>query len=182
MTIEELAQQGSYTPYGTMAEGITAKLQSIRNNSIKDCFTSNQGHSHRLEKVTTVRGVKFINDSKASTVNAAWYALESMNRPTVWIMGGQDNNNDYSDLIELATQKVKAIVCIGLDNTNIIDTFTGVVPEIIETSTMNDAVLSAFYLSEVDDAVLLSPACPSFDIFEDYNDRGEKFIRAAQDL
>ncbi len=182
MTIEELAQQGTYTPYGTMAEGITAKLQNIRNNSIKDCFTSNQGHSHRLEKVTTVRGVKFINDSKASSVNAAWYALESMNRPTVWIMGGQDNNNDYSDLMELATEKVKAIVCIGLDNTHILETFTGVVPEIIETSTMNDAVLSAFYLSEVGDAVLLSPACPSFDIFEDYNDRGEKFIRAAQDL
>ena len=182
MDIEKLAQQGRYTTYGTMAGGIAAKLQGIRNESIKDCFCNHQGCSHRLEKVTTVRGVKFINDSKATKVNAAWYALESMNRPTVLIMGGQDNGNDYTDLLELAAEKVKAIVCIGLDNQNIIDNFTGVVPEIIETQTMNDAVLSAFYLAEVDDVVLLSPACPSFDLFEDYKERGDKFIRAVQDL
>ena len=182
MDIEKLAQQGRYTTYGTMAGGIAAKLQGIRNESIKDCFCNHQGSSHRLEKVTTVRGVKFINDSKATKVNAAWYALESMNRPTVWIMGGQDNGNDYTDLLELAAEKVKAIVCIGLDNQNIIDNFTGVVPEIFETQTMNDAVLSAFYLAEVDDVVLLSPSCPSFDLFEDYKERGDKFIRAVQDL
>jgi len=182
MDIEKLAQQGRYSTYATMAGGIASRLQDIRSNTIKDCFCSTQGHSHRLEKVTTVRGVRFINDSKASKVNAAWYALESMNRPTVLIMGGQDNGNDYTDLLELAAEKVKAIVCIGLDNQNIIDSFTGIVPEIFETQTMNDAVLSAFYLSEIDDVVLLSPACPSFDLFEDYKDRGEKFIRAVQDL
>ena len=182
MDIEKLAQQGRYTTYGTMAGGIAAKLQGIRNSSIKDCFCNQEGSSHRLEKVTTVRGVKFINDSKATKVNAAWYALESMNRPTVLIMGGQDNGNDYADLLELAAEKVKAIVCIGLDNKNIIKSFTGVVPEIFETQTMNDAVLSAFYLAEVDDVVLLSPACPSFDLFENYEERGDKFIRAVQDL
>ncbi len=182
MDIEKLAQQGRYTTYGTMAGGIAAKLQGIRNETIKGCFCNNEGHSHRLEKVTNVRGVKFINDSKATKVNAAWYALETMNRPTVWIMGGQDKGNDYSDLIPLAQDKVKAIVCLGLDNQNIIDSFSGIVPEILETQTMNDAVLSAFYLSEIDDVVLLSPACPSFDLFEDYKERGDKFIRAVQDL
>ncbi len=182
MNIEKLAQQGRYTTYGTMAGGIANKLQNIRNESIKDCFSNYQGKSHRLEKVTKVRGVKFMNDSKATNVNASWYALESMNRPTIWILGGDNNSIDYSSLTDLAKEKVKAIVCLGVDNSNIINSFTGIVPEIIETQVMNDAVLSSFYLAEIDDVVLLSPATSNEELFEDYKERGEKFIRAVQDL
>lgn len=182
MDIEKLALQGRHNAYNTMAGGIAAKLQQIRKESIKNCLSNYQGIQHRLEKVTTVRGISFINDSKATNVNSAWYALESMTKPTIWIMGGQDKGNDYSDLLPLAKEKVKAIVCLGVDNKKIVDTFSSIVPEIIETDNIDDAVLSAFYMAENDDVVLLSPACASFDLFDSYEDRGERFKRAVQDL
>ncbi len=182
MDIEKLALQGRHNAYNTMAGGIAAKLQGIRKESLKKCLSDFQGVSHRLEKVNTVRGVSFINDSKATNVNSAWYALESMTKPVVWIVGGQDKGNDYSDLIPLAEEKVKAIVCLGIDNSKIIEAFSPVVSNIIETDTAHDAVLSSFYLAEPGDVVLLSPACASFDLFESYEDRGNRFTRAVQDL
>ena len=182
MNIEKLALQGRHNAYNTMAGGIAAKLQEIRKESIKNCLSDFQGIPHRLENVTSVRGVSFINDSKATNVNSAWYALESMTKPVIWIMGGQDKGNDYSSLIELAKDKVKAIVCLGMDNQKIIEAFQDVIPNIIETYTANDAVLSSFYLAEPGDVVLLSPACASFDLFDSFEDRGDRFKRAVQDL
>lgn len=182
MDIEKLALQGRHNAYNTMAGGIAAKLQNIRKESLKNCLSDFQGVSHRLQKVTAVRGVTFINDSKATNVNSAWYALESMTKPVIWIVGGQDKGNDYSDLIPLAAEKVKAIVCLGIDNTKIIETFSSVVSNIVETDTAHDAVLSAFYLAEPGDVVLLSPACASFDLFDSYEDRGNRFVRAVHDL
>jgi UDP-N-acetylmuramoylalanine--D-glutamate ligase len=182
MDIEKLALQGRHNAYNTMAGGIAAKLQGIRKESLKNCLSDFQGMGHRLEKVNTVRGVSFINDSKATNVNSAWYALESMTKPVIWIVGGQDKGNDYTDLIPLAAEKVKAIVCLGIDNTKIIEAFSPVVSNIVETDTAHDAVLSSFYLAEPGDVVLLSPACASFDLFESYEDRGNRFIRAVQDL
>lgn len=182
MDIEKLALQGRHNAYNTMAGGIAAKLIEIRKDSIKKSLSNFQGIHHRLEKVATVRGVSFINDSKATNVNSAWYALESMTRPVIWIMGGQDKGNDYSSLVPLADEKVKAIVCLGIDNQKIIDTFSSVVPNIIETQTAEDATLSSFYLAQPGDIVLLSPACSSFDLFDSYEDRGDQFKRAVQDL
>ncbi len=182
MDIEKLALQGRHNAYNTMAGGIAAKLIEIRKDSIKKSLSNFQGIQHRLEKVATVRGVSFINDSKATNVNSAWYALESMTRPVIWIMGGQDKGNDYSSLVPLADEKVKAIVCLGIDNQKIIDTFSSVVPNIIETQTAEDATLSSFYLAQPGDIVLLSPACSSFDLFDSYEDRGDRFKRAVQDL
>jgi UDP-N-acetylmuramoylalanine--D-glutamate ligase len=182
MDIEKLALQGRHNANNTMASGIATKLQEIRKETIKNSFSDFQGIPHRLEKVTTVRGITFINDSKATNVNSTWYALESMTKPVVLIMGGQDKGNDYSSLISLAKEKVKAIVCLGLNNETIIQSFSAAVSNIIETSAMNDAVLSSFYLAEPGDVVLLSPACASFDLFENFEDRGDRFKRAVQDL
>jgi len=170
MDIEKLALQGRANAYNT------------RKESIKNCLSDFQGIPHRLEKVATVRGINFINDSKATNVNSAWYALESMTKPVIWIMGGQDKGNDYSSLIPLVQDKVKAIICLGVDNSKIIDTFSPYISNIIETMTADDAVLSSFYLGEPGDVVLLSPACASFDLFESYEDRGDRFKRAVQDL
>lgn len=182
MTIEQLALQGKHNVYNSMAGGIAARLQDIRKETIKNCLSDFQTLEHRLERVAEVRGVEFINDSKATNVNSAWFALESMNKPVIWIAGGVDKGNDYTSLMPLVHQKVKAIVCLGKDNSKIIDAFGGIVDTIIETSEASEAVLSAFYLGQAGDTVLLSPACASFDLFENYEDRGEKFKRAVHDL
>jgi len=182
MDIEKLALQGRANAYNTMAGGVAARLMEIRKESIKSCLSDFQGIPHRLEKVATVRGVRFINDSKATNVNSTWYALESMHRPVILIMGGQDKGNDYSSLIPMVQEKVKAIVCLGIDNQKIIETFSPYVENILETLTADDATLSSFYMAEPNDVVLLSPACASFDLFESYEDRGDRFKRAVQDL
>ena len=182
MTIEELALQGRHNVYNTMAGGIAARLQEIRKESIKNCLSDFQSLEHRLEHVAEVRGVQFINDSKATNVNSAWFALESMNKPVIWIAGGVDKGNDYSSLMPLVHEKVKAIVCIGKDNSKIHQAFGSIVDTIIDTEEMSEAVLSAFYLGQPGDAVLLSPACASFDLFENYEERGQKFKRAVHDL
>ena len=182
MTIEQLALQGKHNVYNSMAGGIAARLQDIRKESIKNCLSDFQTLEHRLERVAEVRGVDFINDSKATNVNSAWFALESMNKPVIWIAGGVDKGNDYTSLKELVHEKVKAIVCLGKDNSKIIEAFGGMVDTIIETTEASEAVLSAFYLGLPGDTVLLSPACASFDLFENYEDRGEKFKRAVHDL
>jgi len=182
MTIEKLALQGKHNLYNSMAGGIAARLQDIRKESIKNCLSDFQSLEHRLEKLNEVRGVEFINDSKATNVNSTWFALESMNRPVIWIAGGVDKGNDYTALMELVHDKVKAIVCLGKDNTKIHEAFGSIVDTILDAESASEAVLSAFYLGLPGDTVLLSPACASFDLFENFEDRGDKFKRAVHDL
>ena len=175
MTIHELALQGKHNCYNSMAGGIAAKLLGITDEIVRDCLADFEKIEHRLEPVLKVYGVDYINDSKATNVNAVWYALDSMSKSVVWICGGVDKGNDYETLLPLVNDKVKAIVCLGTDNSKLIKTFGGVVELIQETSSMKDAVKAAYRLAEKGDAVLLSPACASFDLFANYEDRGRQF-------
>jgi UDP-N-acetylmuramoylalanine--D-glutamate ligase len=135
-----------------------------------------------MEFVAMVRGVEFVNDSKATNVNSTWYALESMNKPTILVLGGTDKGNDYALIAELMKEKVKAIVCMGIDNKKIIDAFKGIVPVIVETDSAKKAVDASFAIAEKGDVVLLSPACASFDLFKNYEDRGTQFKEAVKEL
>ena len=182
MNTNELALHGTHNFYNSMAAGIIGRLLDIRNEIIRDSLSNFENVPHRLENVLTIHGIKFMNDSKATNVNAAWYALESMNNPVVWILGGTDKGNDYSLLKEMALKKVRAIVCLGLDNTKIKDAFGNCVDLMVETASMKDAVKSAYHLAKKDDIVLLSPACASFDLFENYEDRGDQFKDAVKSL
>ncbi len=182
MTLEELALKGSHNTYNSMAAGIAGQLLRIRKGVIRESLADFQGIEHRLEPVIKVRGIDFINDSKATNVNSAWYALESLNKRVVWIAGGIDKGNDYSVLSELVREKVSAIVCLGKDNSQLIKAFADMVPDIVETSSMEEAVRSAFYLAKNGDAVLLSPACASFDLFDNYEDRGDQFKNCVRNL
>ena len=182
MTLEELALQGKHNLYNSMAAGIGSKLIDIRKDTIKKCLSDFQNVEHRLEHVATIHGIEFINDSKATNVNSSWYALESMDNPVIWIAGGIDKGNDYSFLKNLVKEKVKAIVCLGTDNSKIQNYFADDVEIIVETSSASEAVHVAFNLGENGDSVLLSPACASFDLFNDYEDRGEKFKNAVNNL
>jgi UDP-N-acetylmuramoylalanine--D-glutamate ligase len=165
-----------------MAAAIAGKILNIRKEIIRESLTDFQGVEHRLETVIAVHGINFINDSKATNVNSSWYALECITTKIVWIAGGIDKGNDYSELHKLAKGKIKAIVCLGTDNSKIINAFKGLVPTIIETKSMNEAVKSAYYLASTGDTILLSPACASFDLFENYEDRGRKFKEAVRNL
>jgi UDP-N-acetylmuramoylalanine--D-glutamate ligase len=165
-----------------MAATSVAKLMKIRNATIRESLSNFQGVEHRLEKVLKIQNVQYINDSKATNVNATFFALDSMNSPTVWIVGGVDKGNDYSELMPLVREKVKAIVCLGMDNTKIIEAFGNVVDMVLEVDNMFDAVNMSAHLAEKGDMVLLSPACASFDLFENYEDRGNQFKRAVQGL
>jgi UDP-N-acetylmuramoylalanine--D-glutamate ligase len=182
MTLENLALQGKHNLYNSMAAGVISRLFDIRKDVIKESMSEFQGVEHRLELVTRVHGIEFINDSKATNVNSTWFALESMTRPVIWIVGGLDKGNDYSSLKPLVKAKVKAIVCLGLDNTKILEDFSDLVPVIKETTSARDAVDTAYYLGKTGDVVLLSPACASFDIFNNFEDRGMQFKRAVYDL
>ena len=182
MSIHELAQQGKHNAYNSMASGIAGKVLEIRKEIIRDSLSDFQNVEHRLEFVAEVHGIEFINDSKATNVNSTWYALESMQKPTIWIAGGVDKGNDYNDLLPLVREKVKAIVCLGLDNGKIKNMFGNVVDIIVETAGAEEAVKVAHKLSEKGDAVLLSPACASFDLFENYEDRGRQFKAAVRSL
>lgn len=175
MTIQELTLQGRHNVYNTMAATISSQILKIRKDVIRESLTDFQGVEHRLEQVVMVHGIEFINDSKATNVNSTWYALESMNKPVVWIVGGQDKGNDYSILTNLVSKKVKAIICLGIDNSKIIQAFEPLGKTIIDTSSMKDAVQACYRLAKKDEIVLLSPACASFDIFENYEDRGRQF-------
>ena len=181
MSIHDLTLKGRHNQYNSMAAGISARIAGIRKEKIRESFISFEGLEHRLEFVAKVKGVDFINDSKATNVNSVWFALESMKQPVVLILGGQDKGNDYNEIMELVQDKVKAIVCMGLDNQPILDAFSTVV-EIIETKSAKDAVRAAFSMSEKGDAVLLSPACASFDLFKNYEDRGKQFKEAVREL
>ncbi len=182
MDTEHIALEGKHNMKNAMAATSVAKLMQIRKATIRESLSNFQGVEHRLEKVLKIQNVQYINDSKATNVNATFFALDSMNTPTVWIVGGVDKGNDYSELMSLVREKVKAIICLGVDNKKIIDVFGNVVDIMVEVSTMNDAVKMAQRLTEKGDSVLLSPACASFDLFESYEDRGNQFKQAVKNL
>ncbi len=182
METESIALEGKHNLKNAMAATSVAKLMRIRKSTIRESLSNFHGVEHRLEKVLKIQNVQYINDSKATNVNAAFYALDSMNAPTVWIVGGVDKGNDYTELMALVREKVKAIICLGVDNRKIIDAFGDVVDVMIEVVNMSDAVKMAQRLTEKGDVVLLSPACASFDLFENYEDRGRQFKQAVQNL
>jgi UDP-N-acetylmuramoylalanine--D-glutamate ligase len=182
METEYIALEGKHNLKNAMAATSVAKLMQIRKETIRESLSNFQGVEHRLEKVLKIQNVQYINDSKATNVNATFFALDSMNTPTVWIVGGVDKGNDYTELMSLVNEKVKAIICLGVDNKKIIDAFGNIVDVMIEVDSMNDAVKMAQRLSEKGDTVLLSPACASFDLFENYEDRGRQFKHAVQNL
>ena len=182
METEYIALEGKHNMKNAMAASSVAKLMQIRNATIRESLSNFQGVEHRLEKVLKIQNVQYINDSKATNVNATFFALDSMNVPTVWIVGGVDKGNDYNELMSLVREKVKAIICLGVDNHKIINAFGNVVDIMVEVNNMNDAVKTAQRLTEKGDAVLLSPACASFDLFENYEDRGKQFKQAVHNL
>lgn len=182
MSIYDFALKGIHNQYNTLAAGLAAVTIGIRKDKIREAVQSFESLEHRMEYVSTVRGVEFINDSKATNVNSTWYALESMQKPVVLILGGIDKGNDYSLMRDLVKEKVKAIVCMGLDNHKIHDAFQNDVQVIINTSSAIEAVKSSFQLADKGDIVLLSPACASFDLFKNYEDRGNQFKEAVRDL
>lgn len=182
MTTEKLALEGKHNLKNTMAASTAATLVGIRKKFIRESIQNFQGAPHRLEKVLKIHHVQYINDSKATNVNATYYALDSMSTPTVWIVGGVDKGNDYMELMPLVREKVKAIICLGMDNSKIVDVFGNVVDLIVETYAMEEAVKVAYKIAERGDAVLLSPACASFDLFDNYEDRGNQFKEAIKVL
>lgn len=182
MPISSLSVKGKHNVKNAMAATMAAQLLNARKQAIKESLEDFEGVEHRLENVAKIEGVEYINDSKATNVNATYYALECMNKQTVWIVGGVDKGNDYNDLLPLVREKVKAIVCLGIDNEKIKNTFENVVDIVVETAGAEEAVKVAHKLSENGDAVLLSPACASFDLFENYEDRGRKFKKAVRNL
>lgn len=182
MLIHELALQGKHNLYNSMAAGISARVLEIRKETVRESLSDFKNVEHRLEHVGSVHGIEFINDSKATNVNSTWYALESFNKPVILILGGVDKGNDYSMLTELVKEKVKAIVCLGTDNKKILKAFKELVPSIVEVKTAEEAVNAAYQMSKKGDVVLLSPACASFDIFENYEDRGRQFKQAVRSL
>ncbi|MDQ1333010.1 MAG: UDP-N-acetylmuramoylalanine--D-glutamate ligase [Bacteroidota bacterium] len=182
MTIHELALKGRHNIYNSMAAAIAGKVLNIRKDVIRESLADFQGVEHRLEPVFKVSGINFINDSKATNVNSTWYALECMETDVVWIVGGIDKGNDYSELYPVVKQKVRAVVCLGKDNKKIIEAFKDKVPTIVETTSMDEAVRSAYYLAKKGETVLLSPCCASFDLFNNYEDRGRQFKAAVRNL
>ncbi len=182
MSIYDFALKGKHNAYNTMAACLAASLMDIRKEKIREAVKTFHSLEHRMEYVATVRGIEFINDSKATNVNSTWYALESMDKPTVLILGGIDKGNDYSLLDGLVKEKVKAIVCLGKDNRKIYEAFGKTVPAVVQTASAADAVRAAFHFAEKGDVVLLSPACASFDLFKNYEDRGSQFKQAVKEL
>jgi UDP-N-acetylmuramoylalanine--D-glutamate ligase len=181
MSIYDFALKGKHNQYNTMAASVAGATMDIRKNKIREAVQTFENLEHRMEVVTTVRGVEFVNDSKATNVNSTWFALESMTKPTILILGGVDKGNDYSLLADLVQEKVKAIVCMGLDNQKIHSAFDGVV-RIVDTDNAIDAVQACYSLATPGDVVLLSPACASFDLFKNYEDRGKQFKDAVRNL
>ena len=178
MSLAKLAVQGNHNVKNTMAASLAATLLKVRKETIRESMEDFEGAPHRLERVLKIRGVQFINDSKATNINATYYALDSMRKPTVWIVGGEDKGNDYMELMPLVREKVKAIVCLGVDNSKIIKAYQNIMPIIVETQGAEEAVKVAHKLAEKGDNILLSPACASFDLFQNYEDRGNQFKEA----
>ncbi|MDQ2718986.1 MAG: UDP-N-acetylmuramoyl-L-alanine--D-glutamate ligase [Bacteroidota bacterium] len=182
MSVDDFAVKGKHNQYNTMAAGLSAVVMDLRKEKIRDAVQTFESLDHRMSTVATIRGVEFINDSKATNVNSTWYALETMTKPTILILGGVDKGNDYSFLKDLVKEKVKAIVCMGVDNRKIHEGFGSQVELMVNTQSAKDAVHAAFHFAEKGDVVLLSPACASFDLFKNYEDRGMQFIEAVKDL
>jgi UDP-N-acetylmuramoylalanine--D-glutamate ligase len=182
MSTETFTLQGRHNAKNAMAASTIAKLLGIRKQTIRESLENFQGAEHRLEKVLKIQNVQYINDSKATNVNATFYALDSMEVPTVWIVGGVDKGNDYTPLLPLVREKVKAIICLGVDNSKIMETFGNIADLMVETSAMAEAVKMAYRIAEKGDAVLLSPACASFDLFSNYEDRGNQFKKEVRSL
>jgi len=182
MSVFDFALKGKHNQYNTMAACVAATLMDIRKDKIREAVKTFQALEHRMEPVATIRGVEFINDSKATNVNSTWYALESMTKPTILILGGIDKGNNYSLIMDLVKEKVKAIVCMGKDNRKIHEAFGNVVNTIVNTESAQEAVRAAFHFAGKGDVVLLSPACASFDLFRNYEDRGDQFKKAVKEL
>ncbi len=182
MSIHELALQGKHNARNSMAASVAARILEIRKEVVRESLADFQNVEHRLEFVATIHGIEFVNDSKATNVNSTWYALESMRKPVVWIVGGVDKGNDYSILHDLVDQKVKAIICLGEDNEKPLEAFSGRVEDIAEAKSAVEAVGLGYQLANRGEVVLLSPACASFDLFENYEDRGHKFKQAVKSL
>ncbi|MDO9373548.1 MAG: UDP-N-acetylmuramoyl-L-alanine--D-glutamate ligase [Ferruginibacter sp.] len=182
MSIEDFALKGKHNQYNSMAASLAATALDIRKENIRESLQTFQSLEHRMETVATIKGVQFINDSKATNVNSTWFALESMEKPTILILGGVDKGNDYALLKELVKEKVKAIVCMGAENRKIHESFGDIVSLMVNTGTAQEAVQAAFHFADKGDVVLLSPACASFDLFKNYEDRGAQFKQAVKDL
>lgn len=182
MSIHDLALKGKHNTQNSLASGIAGRILDIRKETIRESLSDFKNVEHRLEFVAKVHGIEFINDSKATNVNSTWYALESMEKPTVWIVGGVDKGNNYEELAELVQDKVKAIICLGVDNSKIIEAFQGKIETIVEARSAMEAVGFGYQLAKKDETVLLSPACASFDLFESYEDRGNQFKDAVRAL
>ena len=182
MSVYDMLLKGKHNYGNTMAAAIAAQIANIKNETIKQSLQNFMGVEHRLEPYLSIQGVLYINDSKATNVNSTWFALDSMDRPTIWIAGGVDKGNDYSELDEVVHRTVKAIVCLGVDNQKIINHFKNIVPVIIETRSMPEAVKKSYELAVPGDVVLLSPACASFDLFKNYEDRGQRFKDCVRQL
>lgn len=182
MSIEDFALKGKHNQYNSMAASLAASAVDIRKEKIREALQTFESLEHRMEPVATIKNVEFINDSKATNVNSTWFALESMKKPVVLILGGVDKGNDYSLLAELVKEKVRAIVCMGTDNKKIHDAFSGIISNIADAASANEAVQAAYRFAEKGDVVLLSPACASFDLFKNYEDRGNQFKKAVKEL
>jgi UDP-N-acetylmuramoylalanine--D-glutamate ligase len=182
MNLGELALVGKHNVYRSMAAGIAARQVDIRNENVRQSMTNFEGERHRLEYVASVRGIEFINDSIATNINSVWFALENINRPIIWIAGGHAKSNGYSEIQELVIQKVKAIICLGMNNAKIIEAFAKYIPMIFESQSAEEAVNIAYKLGQKGDTVLLSPGCASFDLFKNYEDRGNQFKKAVINL
>lgn len=182
MSIEDFALKGKHNQYNSMAASLAASAVDIRKEKIREALQTFQSLEHRMEPVATIKNVEFINDSKATNVNSTWFALESMKKPVVLILGGVDKGNDYSLIEELVQEKVKAIVCMGTDNKKIHGAFSDILPAIVDAASAQEAVQAAFHFAEKGDVVLLSPACASFDLFKNYEDRGNQFKKAVKEL
>ena len=182
MSIFDLSLEGTHNTYNSMAAAITGSVLDLRKDTIRESLKDFKGVEHRLEPVLKIHGMQFINDSKATNVNSTWFALETVQKNIIWVVGGVDKGNDYSELVELVRNKVKAIVCLGEDVKKIHAAFEGIVNDIIDTKTMKEAVKTAYYLGSKDDNILLSPACASFDLFDNYEQRGRQFKLAVRSL
>lgn len=180
--LKELSLEGKHNLYNSMAAAIAGRVMEIDDKTIRESLSTFQNVEHRLEKVLTVKGVLYINDSKATNVNSAWYALESMTRPVVWIAGGTDKGNDYSELYDLVRSKVKALICLGVDNEKLHKSFGGMIPVITDAHSAEEAVKKAYEIAQEGDVVLLSPCCASFDLFKNYEERGRLFKEAVRNL
>jgi UDP-N-acetylmuramoylalanine--D-glutamate ligase len=182
MTLETLALQGHPGVHSSMAASITARIKEVRSNFIRECFCDFQKMEHRLESVANVHGIEFINDSRSTNINSTWFTLESMSKPVIWIAGGMDSGTEYTQLKLLIKAKVKSIIFLGMDNTHLISSMSDLDIPLTDASTMDEAVDLAYVAGSIGDVVLLSPGCASFDLFSDYEERGNAFRKAVKQL